>query len=154
RAAVPVQQLQTLVVLWPEITIGQGEGAALDTVLSEAKVSRRVIATTDDAALKDFLERHARRAPLVVFGRPPSAPTGQVRFVVGEGDRRGAQVRAILDTLNPDRTLVWEPAEDRYERWVELVEDPSVSVSGTVPADQRYDLAIATDLPTPALLAA
>ena len=154
RAALPTDLLHTLVVLWPEFTLGQGESGALDTVLAETKVPRRVFATTDDVPLKDFLERQARRAPVAVLGKLPASAGGTARYLVAEDDRRVAAVRSALDTLNPGKTLLWEPAADRYERWHELVEDPSVSVSGTVPPDQRFDLAIAADFPTPEVYAA
>jgi len=154
RASLPTDRMHTLVVLWPEATLGQGEAGALDTVLAEAKVPRKVFATADDVALKEFLERHARRAPVAVLGRLPAAPAGATRYLVAEDDRRVAAVRAALDTLNPEKTLLWEPAADRYERWHELVEDPTVAVSGTVPPDQRFDLGLAADFPTPEVFAA
>lgn len=152
RSALPSKQLHTVVVLWPEVTLALGESATLDSVLQEIKVPRTVFATTDDAPLKDFLERHARRAPLVPLGRVPSSPMGGIRYIVVEDDRRGGAVRGTLDSLNPEKTLLWEPAADRYERWHELVEDPTVVVSGTVPTDKRFDLAIAADFPTPEIL--
>lgn len=154
RAALPSSQLHSVLVLWPEVTLTLGESTTLDSVLAETKVPRTVFATTDDVALKDFLERHARRAPLVALGRLPTSPMSGVRYVVVEDDRRAGAVRGTLDTLNPEKTLLWEPAADRYERWNELVEDPTVVVSGTVPTDQRFDLAIAADFPTPEVLAA
>ncbi len=151
HAALRSDQLHTLAVLWPEHVIAQGESAPLDAVLAETRVARRIFATTDDAPLKDFLERQARRAPVAVLGRPPATPVGVVRYAVVDDDRRTA-VRTALDTLNPARTLLWEPAADRYERWHELVEDPTVAVSGTVPAEERFDLAVAADFPTTELL--
>ena len=154
RAALPLDKLHTLVVLWPEVTIGQGESARLDAVLAEAKVPRKIFATSDDAALREFLDRYARRAPVATLGKVPAAPAGGVRYAVVDEASRHAAVRGALDTLHPEKTLLWEPAADRYERWHELVEDPSVTVAGAVPAEGRFSLAIAADLPSAEILAA
>lgn len=154
RAALPFDKVHSLLVLWPEVTIGQGESATLDAVLAEAKVPRKVFATSDDGALREFLDRYARRAPVAILGRVPDRPAGGVRYAVVDETSRHAAVRGALDTLNPERTLLWEPAADRYERWHELVEDPSVTVHGAVPAEGRFSLAIAADLPSVEILAA
>jgi ATP-dependent RNA helicase DeaD len=103
--------------------------------------------------VKDLAERHARRAPLVTATRVPEPPAVAARYVVTDGERRAATIRAVLDTLNPSSTLLWEPALDRYERWGEFVEDPSVAVMDAPPADRRFDLAIATELPSAEVLA-
>jgi ATP-dependent RNA helicase DeaD len=147
-ASVPV-----VVLLWPELVLAAGDGALLDSLLAEAAGAQRLIVTSDDGPIASLLERHARRAPLAVFSRPPEQPQAAARFAVVDADRRVAAIRGILDTLNPASALLWEPAPDRYERWIEFAEDPAIIIADHPPADRRVDVAIATELPSAEVLA-
>ena len=139
-------------LLWPELRVAAGDGALLDTLLAEATQAQRIIVTSDLEAVKDLTERHVRRAPLVVSSRPPASPVVPVRYVVTDGERRLSAIRGILDSLNPAATLLWEPSPDRYERWVEFAEDPTVTIADAAPADRKIDTIIAVELPAAELL--
>jgi ATP-dependent RNA helicase DeaD len=138
----------TVALLWPEQMIAAGDEELIGTLLAEAADAQRLFFTSDASAVKDLTERHARRAPLVTASKPPEQPTLAARYVVTDSERRLGTIRAVLDTLNPASTLLWEPAVDRYERWSEFVEDPSVSVSETPEPGRAFELAIATELPS------
>ncbi len=146
-------KVRTLVLLWPEFMLAAGETELIDTILAEAGDAQRIIVTSDPVATKDFVERHARRSPFATFSQPPEVPGATARYVVIEGERRIAAARGILDTLNPTSSLLWEPAPDRYERWHQFAEDPSVTVTHAAPTDRRVDVAIAVELPSAEILA-
>src|SRR5437588_4522299 len=134
RAALKLDQVTSLVVAWPETLIAGEHAAALDTLLGEARVARRLVLSWNPALLADFLERHARR-PLVVGALPvdesgaPLAPAGRVRYCVGPPGRRPAVVRDVLDVLDPRQPLIWR--------------------GGPIPAPEaRPDAVICTALPS------
>ncbi|MBI4501628.1 MAG: DbpA RNA binding domain-containing protein [Gemmatimonadetes bacterium] len=146
--------IPVIALLWPEFMLAAGETALIDSLLAEASEAQRVIVTSDPAAVKDLLERHARRAAHAIGSQPPEHAAAAARYVVVEGERHPAAVRAVLDTLNPSSTFLWEPAAaDRYERWTEFAEDPSVTIGSTPPAERQFDAAIAVELPSAEFLA-
>ena len=140
-------------LLWPEFPLAAGDGPLIDTLLAEASSAQRLIVTSDPASAKDLVERHAHRAPTAVGSQPPEHASVGARYVVADGERRLSAVRSILDTLNPGTTILWEPAPDRYERWIEFAEDPSVTVTDAPAADRKMDTAIAVELPSAEVLA-
>jgi hypothetical protein len=113
RAALKLDQVAALVVAWPEALIAGEHGAALDTLLGEARAARRLVLSWNPARLADFLERHARR-PLVVGTLPvdesgaPLAPVGRIRYCVAPPGRRPAAVRDALDSLDAQVPLIWD----------------------------------------------
>ena len=142
-----------IVLAWPEL-LDAGDTAVLDTVLAEAAEAQRIVLTSTPAAIKDLLERHARRAPVSTAAVVPEQPTVPARFMVVEGvERLAPAIRAVLDSLNPAATLLWEPTADRFERWSEFGEDPSVVIADVPPEDRTFDVAIAARLPSAEVLA-
>ena len=113
RAALKLERVSTVVVAWPESSIAQGDTAALDTLLAEARDARRIVLSWHPAALRDFLERHAPRA-LVVGAAPtdergaPLPPVCHVRYCIVPSFRRPVAVRDALDALNAATPLVWD----------------------------------------------
>jgi len=113
QAALKLEQVDCVVVAWPEALV-RGEGAAaLDALLGEARQARRVVLSWNPALLTDFLERHARRA--LIVGAPPVDDTGaqlppvaRARFCVVPASRRAVAARDALDALHPVAPLVWE----------------------------------------------
>jgi len=79
RSAFKPEGLTRIVLGWPEQLLWQGLSASLDTLLADAPEVQRIIVTQDDAAIAEFLERHARRAPVAAAARLPALPTGPVR---------------------------------------------------------------------------
>ena len=149
--------LPSIALAWPELVLPAGDGRLLDSVLAEAPTAQRLIVTSEPAAVKDLIERHARRAPLAIGSQPGERTVGTARAVIVDGERRAGAgaVRSVLDTLNPSSTFLWEPlAANRYERWVEFAEDPSVVIADWPPPEQSFDLAVAVELPSAEALAA
>jgi len=141
--------IPTVALVWPELVLAGGEEKLLDILLAEAGAAQRVIVTSDPVAVKDLIERHARRAPHAIGSHPGERTVGSARYLIVDGERRVGAVRSVLDALNPSSAFLWEPlAADRYERWVEFAEDPGVVIGNWPPADQPFDLAIAVELPS------
>src|SRR6266480_1827250 len=106
RAALKLDAVTSVVLAWPE-ALAEGDGAAvLDTVLGETRDARRIVLSWNPALLGDFLERHARRAP-VVRSRPSAAPGSRSsrRFAVpspcGMPSTRWARRRRSSGTAAP-----------------------------------------------------
>lgn len=150
RAALKLPALRHLVVAWPEAMLALGDAPALDALLAEAHDAQRLVVTADeqDPALGDFLARHAHRAPIAVAARLPVEPSGPARYVVVDDARRPTVARAVLDQLDPEGAIVWDPDASRHARYADLARDASVRVvsdPGATPAA----LAVAADLPSP-----
>ena len=150
RSAPRVHGVRQVVVCWPEMHEG---GEALDTVLSETSTSPRLVVTTDAAASSTFLERHARRAPVLTASRLPAKPDGRVRYALVSTQRVVSAVRDLLDSHAPPTALIWDPTALAATRWSEFDEDASITLA-TDPASMTVELAIAVDLPTAEALAA
>jgi ATP-dependent RNA helicase DeaD len=150
RATLKLPALRHVVVAWPEAMLALGDAPALDALLAEARDAQRLVVTVDDQdpALRDFLTRHAHRAPVATAARLPVEPSGPARYVVVDDARRPTVARALLDQLDPDGAIVWDPDASRHARYAELARDASVRVvsdPGTTPAA----VAVAADLPSP-----
>lgn len=152
RSALASAELATVAIAWPEILFELQERDALDTVLAEAAGARRLVLTGDDTSVAEFLERHARRAPVAVQARPGD-PVGPIRFAIVAGDRVPWAVRATLDGLNPESTVLWDPSPRAPSHWQDYDGDPTVRVVAD-PAGAEAALAIATVLPSSAALTA
>lgn len=155
RSALKLEGLARLIIGWPEQLIALGQGDALDTLLADAPAVQRIVLTADEAPVADFIERHARRAPVGWAARLPDAPVGPARYAVIDRPRRAAAARAVLDVLDPDRAILWDPGANAAARWAELVGDAGVGLFGeAVEPTGPADLAIAVDLPSAEVLAA
>ncbi len=153
RALLKLEGLRRVAVLWPETQFALGAGEAIDTVLAECGGAQRVVVTADEAPLTDFLERHARRAPVVPGGRLPEQPGGRVRYALVDPQRLAWAVRGALDTLNPASALIWDPTPAAAHRWAEHAGDPTVRVASD-PGDEPVEWAVAVELPSAEALAA
>jgi hypothetical protein len=155
RSAVRLGELARIVIGWPESMLAAGLGAALDTLLGEAPGIQRLILTADEAPLEDFLERHARRAPVGLGARLPAAPLGPARYAVVDRPRRVLAARAVLDVLDPGRAVVWAPGTTPETQWTEVLGAKTVRLAtDTAGSAEPADLAIAADLPSAGVLAA
>ncbi len=113
RAALKLDQVTIVVVAWPETLVAHESAAPLDALLAEARDACRIVLSWNPAALRDFLERHARRA--LVVGTPPVSdggallpPVCRARYAIVPSGRRSAAVRDALDALNTATALVWD----------------------------------------------
>lgn len=152
QSALKAADTRAVLLLWPATVLAATGAGLLDAILAETRGTLRIVAVTDEHEVADFIERHARRAPLAVADRPPTEPSVACRYAVVDEDRRVSAARTVLDAVNPAATLLWDPAGDRIERWAEFGEDPTVTVAGEPPAERRFDLALAVDLPTAPVL--
>lgn len=153
RSSLRLESVERIVVCWPEAHIDLDHGAILDALLGECGDAQRLIVTADESSIGDFLERHARRAPLLAAARPPKDPGPAVRYAVTPAQRVAVAVRAALDVQSPESALVWDPSALLPYRWIEYRGDPTVRVSSN-PGSDVVDLAIAVELPTAEVLAA
>ncbi|HEX4601957.1 MAG TPA: DbpA RNA binding domain-containing protein [Gemmatimonadales bacterium] len=113
RAALKLDQVATLIVAWPEALVAHEYGAVLDALLADARDARRIVLSWNPAALRDFLERHGRRA--LVLGTPPVDDTGallppvcRARYCLVPWSQRQLAVRDALDTLNATHPFIWQ----------------------------------------------
>jgi hypothetical protein len=158
RAALKLADVRQLMIAWPEAMLALGDGPVLDTLLGDARAAQRLVATADDqdSALGDFLTRHAHRAPVLLAARAPAAPVSgaaAVRYVVVDDARRAQVVVAVLDALNPDSAVVWDPVPTRHAAYAAHAGDPALRVV-TDPGTEPVALAVAADLPSADALAA
>jgi hypothetical protein len=147
RSALSLHDVQHVVVCWPEAHATLDRGPALDEILGESGAAQRLVVTADPAICAEFLERHARRAPTLTASRPPTAPTGSVRYAIAPPSRSESAVRDLLDALSPGSVHIWDPTAWAAVRWSEHEHDPTVAVTGDV-EESPVDLAVAVDLPT------
>ncbi len=147
RSSLDLGSLERVVLGWPELLLQQGLADDLDHILSELGATQRVVVTRDENGIRDFLERHARRTPLVVASRPPETPTASTRYAVTGFTTLPAAVRAALDTINPNSALIWDPTVDAAGDWQEYASDPTITIPSD-PGEQPVDLAVATQLPS------
>ena len=148
RTALKLAGTARIVVAWPEMALELGHSEVLDTLLSETVSAQRLIITADETAVADFLERHARRAPLLHAARLPSTPGPGVRYVVTPAGTRAAAFQAVLDVTNPPGAVVWDPTGE--------LSDAPYDASGVRALEQDItaNLGVALDLPDATTLAA
>ncbi len=153
RAALKLDRVSRIVLLWPELSL-PGQHEALDTILAETSNAQRLIVTSDPTGLADFLERHARRAPLAVFSSPPEQPCGEVRYAFTDPAHRRTCAVAVLDVTNQPQTLIWDPGTGADLSDLDLCSDVQLHHGSATPEDAgSNDLAIAMDLPSGEILA-
>lgn len=145
RSRLSQERIKRVVVGWPEL-LHRDLADMTDSVLAEFGGLQRIVITASESSVKDFVERHARRSPIV-----PAAPvvrsTAKVRYAVVSPIQLTASVRTALDIVNPASTLIWDPTPLASDRWREYEADPTVRIESDV--DQGHvDLALAADLPT------
>lgn len=158
RSALKVAELARVVIGWPEQLLAAGLGAELDALLADAPAAQRIVLTADPAAPADFLERHARRAPVGWAARLPETPVGPAQYAVIDRPRRVTAARSVLDVLDPKNTIVWDPSPGAPVRWAELLASEGVRLAAesgpTVETAEPAGLAIAADLPSADVLGA
>ena len=113
QTALKLEQVDCVVVAWPEALVRGEHAGTLDALLGEMRQARRVVLSWNPALLTDFLERHARRPLVVGTARvddtgAPLPPAGRARFCVVAASARTVAARDALDALNPTAALVWE----------------------------------------------
>ena len=150
QSSVDLAAVTQLVLAWPEQHAALGMSSALDTILAEAINAQRIILTADAAALGDFLERHARRAPLQQAADAPGEPTGSVHYAITSYGRLSTSIRDALEVLDPATAFVWDPIADRDLGMT--IRDPWVNIGSRIDTGP-VQLAIAADLPSAEALA-
>ncbi len=147
RSILKLTGVTRVAVLWPELQLAADPAVPIDTLLGDCPDAQRLVITTDPSSVRDFVERHARRAPIVTAAQLPDDPIGPARYALVDRARIPWAVRATLDILNPQSAVVWDPVPSAHSRWVELLSDPTVRLVGD-PGAKRADLAVAVDLPS------
>lgn len=120
-SALKLDGIRALAVAWVEDIAMAGRSEDLEAVLADVPKSaaRTVITAKLDAAVEDFVERHARRA---IVARPPQAPTAPsprvdttppsiatvpVSYVLGPASARALTLRTVLDEINAPSAVVY-----------------------------------------------
>jgi hypothetical protein len=129
--------------------LGGGESDHLDTILGEFPEAQRIVHVAGEVPA-DFVERHARRAPVIREKESVGPPHGRVRYALAGGNGLAWAVRSCLDSLDPGSAFVWDP-DNRLGHHPLLAAQPNVEI-GAEPSETGYDLAIAAALPTAAIL--
>ncbi len=153
RSSLAVEGARRVVILWPEIMATPELTEALDVILADAATAQRIIVTGDERDAGSFIDRHARRAPLLAAARIPERPVGALRCAVVSSARLAWAAQATLDMLNPPTALLWDPSARAAHRWWAFRDDSSVRV-GTDPGTARVAVAVAAECPSPAALEA
>jgi hypothetical protein len=147
RSAIDRERVRRVAIGWPEMLMDSGLGDTTDSILAEFGGLQRIVVTSDEPAIKDFLERHARRSPMVLAATPIEQPTPAVRYAVTSAAHLTESVRAALDIINPASTLIWDPTPFVDERWREYKADSAIRI-GSDTGGAPVELGVAVDLPT------
>jgi hypothetical protein len=133
-----LDSLRTLAVAWLEDILAAGRGEDLEAVVTDVpKGAGRIVLTAHwDAPVEDFVERHARRAPMlqlsqggpVVLREGSDGGTGEVRVSTSHGDEAGtvasvayvlcpasaraAALQTVLDEVDPPSALVYVRSDE------------------------------------------
>jgi hypothetical protein len=145
RSRLAQERVRRVVIGWPELLRGDLADMT-DSILAEFGGLQRIVVTANETAVKDFVERHARRSP-IVSAAPLVESTATVRYAVVSSMQLSTSVRTALDTIDPARALIWDPTPLAGERWREYEADPTIRI-GSDAAGEPVDLAVAADLPT------
>ncbi len=146
RSGIDLETIGRIVLAWPNAQFALGWSDALDTTLSQLGTVQRIVLTENQEEINDFLERHARRAPVVVAAPAPGTPEASLRYAVTDSTRLTQAVRSALDIINPKTIMIWDPDGSRAATWQTVLCDAEISVNTDPP--HKVDLAIAVDLPT------
>jgi len=161
-AAVKLAEVGTVVVAWPETPVAGPGREALDAVLAEAANAHRIILSWNPPALREFLDRHAFRAP-VVGPVPlddtarPLPPVASARYTIVAADDRLGAIRGALDVLDPKSAVIWTPQgahADRLGAALGSGERAAGLSVGTDVSGTSCDLVVCARIPTRAQLAA
>ncbi len=132
-SALKLDGVRVLAVAWLEDILAAGRGEDLEAVIADVpKSAARVIMTAQwDAPAKDFVERHARRAPVLQLSHtgpvplaegteaptrvsPPSSTAPEppvtvssVAYVTCSTSARVAALQTVLDELDPPSALIY-----------------------------------------------
>ena len=152
RSAYGAEDISHTVLLWPEF-YSQDDREPADLVLGATTNAQRIIVTGRPDVTADWIERYARRAPTMKAVVEPAQPGDGVRTAVVGADSLATAVAAVLDTLAPKTALLWDPFPLSRGRWIQYDADPTVTLVGGDALPDASDVAIATDLPSPEILA-
>ena len=110
-AQLKLDDLRVVVIAWAEDILEQGERtvAAMESLLSEAKTSERVIVTRKlDPRIEDFVERYARRSRRAVLPMDDigSGEIPDIKYLTSAGIAKPAALRKLLDELDPPSAAI------------------------------------------------
>lgn len=109
ESLVPMAGIETCVLVWPEDILPDERLAAVEAILSELPrgTERVAIASGRSPELDRFLERAMWRARTIEHKRDGGSLSGvHVRVIAAGASERLRVLRAVLDALDPVRTVV------------------------------------------------
>jgi hypothetical protein len=151
RAALKLEELAGLLLLWPEAWGGEESGAALLQDLP--KPTQRVVVTSDPAGSASLIERYCWRAPVTdLLGPAPVDTPPPVRSMPAPWSQRNEALLDLVEQLDPETVAVWvaDPAEAVGIEQTLAAAGVSATVGDEIPAAAA--LVVAFDLPSPSLL--
>jgi hypothetical protein len=151
RAALKLEDLAGLLLLWPEAWGGEEPGAALLQDLP--RTTQRVVISADPAGSASLIERYCWRAPVTdLLGPPPVDTPPQVRSMPVAWSQRREALLDLVEQLDPEAIAVWvaDAADTGSIEQALAAAGVRSSVGGEVPA--ASPLVIAFDLPSPSMM--
>jgi len=147
RSAIDSSSVATVVIGWPKLILDENTDDVIDTILAECRDAQRIVLTSNHEDVADFVERHARRAPVARSSASESERAGSARYAVTDFRSIPEHLRSALDVLDPKTALVWDPLNGECRAPLHAVRQPGVFLN-SVTEEQQVDLAIALELPT------
>ncbi len=153
RSALELDQVGAVFLAYPE---SWDDADALAPLMQDlGKDTQRIICTSSPERTADLTERYARRA--LVVGGPAAdaaapAPQGPVRTVGVSWARRVAVLAELLEVLDPSSAVVWTADRSRHDDIARALPPGDSSVRVVTGEPPKASVAIAFDLPTPAML--
>jgi hypothetical protein len=153
RSRLHLNQLETLLVAWPEVW--ESDAAFNDLMTDLPRDCQRLVYTSAPDEVAGLTERYAWRALTVgVRLDPPLSTTSlPARTVLVPWHRRSEALGDALTVLDPASVAVWTATEA-------VASDVRLALAGTTPGavvfhdhPPKADLIVAYDLPTPSRLA-
>jgi ATP-dependent RNA helicase DeaD len=155
RSALKPEQIQSVVLVWPELF---GPGDALAALMQDVSLeAQRVLVLAAPAPGHPLVERYARRALVAgpLASGEPLTTVAAVRVALVAWGQRAAALAAVLEAEAPASLVVWcaDPRSAAMARVALPVSDDSIQVVTPPDPAPRAALVVAWDLPTPAELA-
>jgi len=148
RAALKMDQLSAILLLWPEAWAGE---ELLATLLQDApRETQRIVVTTDPGASAALVERYCWRAPVVdVLGPDWTGSPPAVRSTPVSWNNRLAVLGDLVEQLDPESLAIWTADTGDHGSIASALASWGVEATITTGLPGKSSLIIAYDLPVP-----
>ncbi|HEU5218213.1 MAG TPA: DbpA RNA binding domain-containing protein [Gemmatimonadales bacterium] len=148
RAALKMDQLAAVLLLWPEAWAGE---ALLANLLQDVpKETQRIVVTADPAGTAALVERHCWRAPVVdVLGPDWTGSPPAVRSTPVAWGNRLPVLGDLVEQLDPESLAIWTADTGDHAAIAGALASWGADASITTGVPDKASLIIAYDLPVP-----